>query len=72
MLSERIKLERKRRKWSESNLAERAGVSRATLQKIEAGEMTYAIGLVFEVAALVGVTLFESDKQPLAKHIQNS
>ncbi len=35
LLGEQIKLGRKQRQWSEKNLAERAGISRATLQKIE-------------------------------------
>jgi hypothetical protein len=47
----------RQRKWSEANLAERAGISRATLQKIEAGAMSPAIGLVFEVATLAGSAL---------------
>ena len=72
LLGEHIKLGRKQRKWSEKNLAERAGISRATLQKIERGEMSSAIGLVFEVAALVGVNLFEQDKLPLSKHIEQT
>lgn len=66
LLGEQIKLYRKQRKWSEKNLADRVGISRATLQKIENGEMTCAIGLVFEVAALVGVNLFEQDRIPLS------
>ena len=53
LLGEQIKLGRKQRKWSENALAERSGISRATLQKIESGKMTSAIGLVFEVATLV-------------------
>ena len=69
LLGQQIKLGRKKRKWSERNLADRAGISRVTLQKIEAGEMSPSIGLVFEVAALVGVTLFEQDKQSLATHL---
>ena len=69
LLGQQIKLARKKRKWSEANLAERAGISRATLQKIEAGKMTPAIGLVFEVAALVGVHLFEPDNQRLSASI---
>lgn len=70
LLSQQIKLGRKKRKWSEQNLADRAGISRATLQKIEAGEMSPSIGLVFEVAALVGVTLFEQDNQGLATRLE--
>ena len=65
LLGKQIKLARKQRKWSEQNLADRAGISRATLQKIENGEMTCAIGLVFETAALTGINLFEQDKVPL-------
>ena len=70
LLGKQIKLGRKQRKWTEHNLADRAGISRATLQKIENGEMSCAIGLVFEVATLVGINLFENDKLPLSKHIE--
>ncbi|MDF1580079.1 MAG: helix-turn-helix transcriptional regulator [Desulfuromonadales bacterium] len=70
LLGQQIKLGRKERQWSEQNLAVRAGISRATLQKIEAGEMSPSIGLVFEVAALVGVPLFEQDSRALAPRIE--
>ncbi|MFK7893880.1 MAG: helix-turn-helix transcriptional regulator [Granulosicoccus sp.] len=72
LIGEQIKLGRKQRQWTEKNLADRAGISRATLQKIENGEMTCAIGSVFEVATLVGVTLFESDSMPLSRHIEHT
>ena len=72
LLGEQIKLGRKQRKWSEKNLAERAGISRATLQKIENGEMNCVIGLVFEVATLVGVNLFEHDNFPLSRQIEQT
>jgi transcriptional regulator with XRE-family HTH domain len=72
LLGKQIKLGRKQRKWSEKNLAERVGISRATLQKIENGEMNCAIGLVFEAAALVGITLFEHDRVPLAVRIEQA
>ncbi len=70
LLAEQIKLGRKQRQWSEKNLAERAGISRATLQKIESGKLSCAIGLVFEVATLVGVNLFEQDRLPLSRNIE--
>ncbi len=72
LLGEQIKLRRKQHKWSEKILAERAGISRATLQKIESGEMSSAIGLAFEVATLVGVNLFEQDKLPLSRNIEQT
>ena len=71
-MGEQIKLGRKQRHWTEQNFADRAGISRATLQKIENGEMSCAVGLVFEVAALVGVKLFEPDSIPLSKHIEHT
>ena len=70
LLGQQIKLGRKERHWSEQNLAERAGISRATLQKIESGEMSPSIGLVFEVAALVGIPLFEQESRALATSLE--
>ena len=72
LLGGQIKLGRKQRKWTEHDLADRAGISRATLQKIEKGDLTCAIGLVFEVAALVGVNLFDSENASLATHLDRT
>ncbi len=72
LLGEQIKLGRKQRQWTEQNLADRAGISRATLQKIEQGEMGCAVGLIFEVATLVGVKLFEPGNIPLSNHIEHT
>ena len=72
LLGKQIKLNRKQRKWSEQNLADRAGISRATLKKIERGEMSPSIGLFFEAATLVGVNLFEQDKMPLSISIKHA
>jgi transcriptional regulator with XRE-family HTH domain len=69
LLAKQVQLGRKQRKWTEHELAERAGISRATLQKIEKGDLSVAIGLVFEVAALVGVPLFDAERTSLATHI---
>jgi transcriptional regulator with XRE-family HTH domain len=69
LLARQIQLARKERKWTEAELAERAGISRATLQKIEKADLHVAVGLVFEVAALVGVTLFDPEPTVLADRI---
>ena len=69
LLGRQIRLGRKQRKWTEHELAERAGISRATLQKIEKGDLSVAIGLAFEVAALVGVCLFDAQHSALTGHI---
>ncbi|AGX86598.1 helix-turn-helix transcriptional regulator [Candidatus Symbiobacter mobilis] len=49
-----------------TDLAMRAGVSRALLQRIERGDPTCSIGAVFEVASICGVALFEQDERCLA------
>lgn len=72
LMGEQIRLGRKQRRWSEQALADRAGISRATLQKIERGELNCAIGLVFEAAALVGVQLFDADQTALSSHIEHA
>jgi len=69
LLAKQIQLGRKQRKWTEHELAGRAGISRATLQKIEKSDLSVAIGLVFEVAALVGVALFDEERSSLATYI---
>ncbi len=51
-------------------MAGRAGISRSTLQKIERGDLKCEIGLVFEIANLVGVKLFgDEDSTNLANKI---
>ena len=69
LLGRLVRLERRQRKWTERELADRAGISRATLQKIEKGDLGVAVGLVFEVAALVGVTLFDAERSSLVAHL---
>ncbi len=72
LLGKQIKLGRKQHKWTEHDLADRAGISRATLQKIEKGDLTCAIGLVFEVATLVDVKLFDTGNSSLATHLERT
>ena len=65
-----IRLGRKERKMTENELAGRAGISRATLQKIERGDLKCEVGLFFEVATLVGVKLFGTDNsQTVSMHL---
>ncbi len=70
LMGQYIKLYRKKKSWTENDLAKRAGISRATLQKIEKGDVSCSIGLVFEVATLVGVPLFEQKNPSLSEHIE--
>lgn len=49
--------------------AERAGISRGLVHRIERGEMGCSIGAVFELAAIVGVSLFEAQPSTLPRHL---
>ena len=53
-----------------TDLASRAGISRALLQRIERGDAGCSIGVVFEVAAICGVPLFDLDQRQLATHLK--
>ena len=70
LLGQQIRFARKSRRMSEMELAERAGVARSTLQRIERGDPRVEIGLVFEAAILTGVPLFEPDTTTLAPQIE--
>lgn len=65
LMGKLIQLHRKERKMTLIDLADRIGISRTTLHKIENGDMKCEIGIVFEAAALVGVKLFATDPIPI-------
>ena len=54
-LGENIKLARLRRELSSEQVAERAGISRNTLTKIERGEEGVAMGYYFRVRDILGL-----------------
>lgn len=54
------------RRWTVRELAERAGISPTTLQKVERGNPSVALGTAFDAATLVGIPLFYADGARLA------
>ncbi|MEA2899075.1 MAG: hypothetical protein QOJ84_4690 [Bradyrhizobium sp.] len=72
MLGQLIRLARIGHKLTFEELAERAGISRGLLHRIEKGDPGCAIGSVFEVAAIVGVRLFDADQAALAKGVTSN
>ncbi|MEZ5851311.1 MAG: XRE family transcriptional regulator [Hyphomicrobiaceae bacterium] len=56
-LGARIRLERESRKWSLSDLAERSGVSRAMINKVERGESSPTAALLGKLSGAFGLTL---------------
>jgi DNA-binding XRE family transcriptional regulator len=69
MLGQLIRRARIERKLTAAELAERAGLSRGLVQRIEKGDPGCAIGAVFESAAIVGVRLFDADQTTMANTI---
>jgi transcriptional regulator with XRE-family HTH domain len=67
-----IREARKERKLTAQELADRAGISRGLLQRIEKGDLKCEIGAVFEVAALVGVRLFDANEATLSRHLHQN
>lgn len=65
LLGIQIAQARRERRWSADELAERVGVSRRTLGKIEHGDPSVRLGTAFEAARLVGVPLFREDREQL-------
>ena len=53
-------------------VAERAGVSRGLVHRIESGDLGCSIGAVFEVASILGVPLFEAEPATLRRHLSQA
>ena len=68
LLGRMIRVARLERKLTTTELAARAGISRSLLQRIEQGDPGTSIGAVFETAAILGVPLFEAERDRLATH----
>ena len=66
LLGQLIRKARVERHMKAIEVAERAGISRGLLHRIESGDPGAGIGTVFEVAAIVGVRLFDTDTTTLA------
>ena len=64
-----IRAARLGRNMTSQELAERAGVSRPLLSRVEKGDMTVSLGAVFEIATILGVPLFEEDEERLAARL---
>ena len=72
LLSALIKLERKNRKLTATEVAERTGISRHTLRRIENGDLKSEIGLFFEVATVVGVPLISTEHRMLRNELAHA
>ena len=64
-----IRSARIERGFTVADVAERAGISRGLVHRIEKGEMGSSIGAAFEVAAIVGLRLFQAEPTTLTRHL---
>lgn len=67
-----IRAARKTQKRKTKTLAEQAGISRNLLYRIEMGDPTCAIGVVFEVATLLGIKLFDMEPNALTRYLRQT
>ena len=72
LLGALIREARTERKLSAQELADRGGISRGLLQRIEKGNLKCEIGAVFEVATIVGIKLFDADESTLTKTLSQT
>jgi transcriptional regulator with XRE-family HTH domain len=70
LLGLQIATGRRERRWSQVELAERAGVSPPTVVKMERGDPSVGLGVALEAAALVGVPLFHEERSRLAADVR--
>jgi len=63
VLGASIRACRLKRGWSVALLAQRVGVSKPTITKIERGDPSVSIGTVFEAALIVGVDLYGDNRE---------
>lgn len=71
LLGEMIRAARIRRRMTTIELAERAGVSRSLVARVECGDMGSSIGAAFEMAVVLGVPLFEAEPARLASRLEH-
>ncbi|MCG2799575.1 MAG: helix-turn-helix domain-containing protein [Cellulomonas sp.] len=65
-LGTQIATARRQRRMTVAELCERAGITPNTVRAIESGAPTVGVGVVFEVAVLLGVPLFAETPMEVA------
>lgn len=72
LLAGLIRMARKERRMTVQEVADRAGISRGLLQRIEKGDPKCELGATIEVATIVGLKLFDAKATTLSKHIRQT
>ena len=69
LLATLIRCARKEKGMTEQELADRIGVSRSLVRRIEKADTSCGIGSVFEAATIVGVSLFDMDHSTIRSQL---
>jgi transcriptional regulator with XRE-family HTH domain len=72
LLGQLIRKARIDHKMTAEELADRAGLSRGLLRRVENGDLGCTLGAVFEAAAVVGVRLFDTDQAALTSAVASN
>src|ERR1700719_3185967 len=72
LLGQLIRKARIDQKMTAEELADRAGMSRGLLRRIENGDLGCTLGAVFETAAVLGVRLFDADEHKIIATVQSN
>lgn len=72
LLAATIRLKRIESRLTVAEVAERAGVSRSLVTRIEKGDAKTEIGVVFEIATIVGLPLFHHERSRLEEETRNA
>lgn len=67
VLGQQLAAARRRQRRTAAEVAERAGVTRVTLRRVERGDPAVAVGIYFEVATVLAVPLFGREGRDLAE-----
>lgn len=72
LLGRLVQLERKHRRMPAQELAERLGVARGTIQRLELGDPKVEVGLSFEACAILGIPLFDEDMRGVTIRLEEA
>jgi transcriptional regulator with XRE-family HTH domain len=72
LLSGEIRAARIEKRMTAAELAERAGVSRGLVARVERGDLACSIGTVFDIAVIAGVDLFDQGSDRRSAHLAST
>jgi transcriptional regulator with XRE-family HTH domain len=72
LLGTLVQLERKSRRMTAKEMADRLGIDRSTLQRLEQGDPKVELGLAFEACAILSIPLFEEDARGLTMRLDEA